>query len=178
MTAAGWEATGSWAAIVVTLGIAVVGWARANRSERQAKTADAHADEALALARSAEARADRLERIALEKRDVTWERQLVGAHHRGVLSFMNVGSDPAYDVALIVDPVAGGHERKIERFARIEPAERIGIHLTALAQEAETRAAEASPGVILTPNFTVRTRITWRSESGVPNVKEWPSITV
>lgn len=54
----------AWVTIAVTLGIAIVGWHRGNR-------ADYHAREALELARSAETRAARLERLTVERRDVT-----------------------------------------------------------------------------------------------------------
>ena len=184
MTPDEWQAWASWAAIVITLGIATVGWnqnrraardarKQANAADLRASTAETHAARALELAESAEARADRLEQLAKERRDVRWVHREVD--DRETLSFQNVGSDTAHDVELIVDPV-DDHPRQQITLPAVGPADRIGIKLTALAREAQARFDSAGPGILLTPGFTVRARITWRSESRVPGIQEWDEI--
>jgi hypothetical protein len=153
--------------VLVTLGIAIVGWSRANRASH-------HADEALKLARSAEERADRLERLGRERGDVDWMQR--DADDRETLSFRNAGSDIAYDVELVVDPADENHPRKQERWSSVGPGDRIGIKLSTLAREAQERFENAGPGILLTPGFTVSGRITWRSELGAPGVKEFDEI--
>lgn len=168
-----WSAWAAWAGIVATLGIAIVGWSYARRANTGAKVANEHAAEALELAKSSEKRADRLERIALERRDVTWEHRKSG--DRGILALQNVGSDTANDVVLIVDP-QNGTPRQTSSRSTVEPAGLIDIDLTALATEARQRMKNAPPGFFLSPSFTVRARITWSSESGVPGIQEWAEL--
>jgi len=177
MSTDAWAAWASWASIVVALGIAIVGWSYARRANAGAHLANEHATEALELAKSAESRADRLERIALERRDVTWERRKGGKGDRETLSFQNVGSDTAHDVVLIVDP-QNGSPRRTSSLHSVQPAGHIDIKLTDLATAARRRMENAPPGVFLSPGFTVRARITWSSESGVPSTQEWEKVGV
>ena len=116
MDASEWEAAGVWASIVIVLGIAVVGWAQAVRASRVAKHANVEsgraneiAADALELAKAAEERADRLERISLERRDVHWtQRDLPD----GIgFIFHNAGVDPAHQVRAPPSPgTPAGHE--------------------------------------------------------------------
>jgi hypothetical protein len=172
------EAWAAWAGIVVTLGIAIVGWSHARGANTRAKTAEEHAAEALELARSAEDRADRLERMATERRDVVWVHREV--EDGETLSFQNIGSDTAYDVELLVDPAYDDNNNPRQRIAMtsIEPAGRIGMKLTTLAREARDRFESAGPGILLTPGFSVRARITWRSDAGAPGIQDWDEISL
>jgi hypothetical protein len=184
MGANAWEAWGSWVAILVSLGVAVVGWARARRANEGASEANRIAADALNLARSAEERADRLERLALESRDVQWtEREMEG---RFGVSFQHTGSDTAHEVRMLVEPVAGGWDRREEIFRDVEPTGRIGMDLTDIArQTAEGWEPDGSGGLLRKPNAlpggwvpTVRVRITWRSAEGAPEVAKFPAVQV
>lgn len=95
-----WAAWAAWTGIVITLGIAVVGWRHARRANQRAAAANDLSAEALELARSAEARADRLEQIARERRDVAWD--LFWSAFDSTLAVVNVGTDVAHDVELVV----------------------------------------------------------------------------
>jgi hypothetical protein len=168
------EAGIALAALVVSLGVAIVGWTHARRSDTRVATANAIAAEALELAKSAEARANRLERIPLERRDVAWDQQWI--ENTCTLTFRNIGTDTAYDVELVVDPAEGG-PRQSHRQPTIAPTEPIGLCVEVLVREARQQGAvNYAEGVLFTPTADVRARITWRSESGVPGIQEWPEL--
>lgn len=155
-------------ALAVTVGVAVVTWHRANRADR-------HADQALELAHAAEARADRLERLQLERRDVRWVKRDAP---RTTVSFLNAGSDPAYDVQLIVDSVAGLFPRRTQPHGNVAPAEVITMNLQAEAQaELDADNATRATGSIVPRPATVRASITWQSALGVPASVEFDRIT-
>ncbi|MEP7738302.1 hypothetical protein ABKW28_11665 [Nocardioides sp. 31GB23] len=155
-------------ALAVTVGVAVVTWHRANRADR-------HADQALEFAHAAEARADRLERLQLERRDVRWVQRDAP---RTTISFLNAGSDPAYDVQLIVDSVTGLFPRRTQSHGNVAPAEVITMNLQAEAQ-AELDALNASrvAGSVLPRPVTVQASVTWQSALGVPASYEFDRIT-
>ena len=178
MTPDDWNVAGTWAGIFVTLGIAIVGWSQAIRSERRAKAADTRALEALELARAAEARADRLERIAVEKRDVHWRRWTVPDYSPYTLSFQNAGTDPALNVTLVVDSTDQRFVRQTQTFDRIDPSDRIGINLTAAAREAAHQVRTLRDAMGLEPRITVNARVTWNYESGVGDVWHADGLTL
>jgi hypothetical protein len=107
----------------------------------------------------------------LEQRDIAWTHR--ETEDGETLSFQNVGSDTAHNVEMIVDALHSDHPRQRVEMSTVEPASRIGIKLTTLAREAWERFESAGPGILLTPGFAVRARLTWYSESGVPDVQEW-----
>ena len=155
--------------VVVALGIAVVGWSKA-------KAADLHAAEAIGLARSADERADRLERLKVERRDVQWVQETWHDDHRRGLTFRNAGTDVAHDVELVVDPVDGQGEwpRRSTQQKRVEPAERLGIDMT---QEHISHMTDHQNRRLTMPRpQLVRVRIVWRSELRAPGIQEFDRI--
>jgi hypothetical protein len=171
-------------ALVVALGVAIVGWVHANRADERIADANRIAADALDLAHSAEARADRLERIAVESRDVQWTQQ--DRYREGGVTFQNSGSDTAYDVKLIVDPVHGGWARREQPHGEVPPAGLAGMNLRDIAREAAAghqpdgmggtfELPGALPGG---PNPEIRVRITWRSGEGIPDVAEFTGIHI
>src|SRR4051794_33275833 len=90
-----WGDVTSWAAIAVSLLLG--GWGL-----RQSSHANRHSAEALDLARAADARADRAERIQLERRDVEWEHGFDA--QRNAYWAKNVGTDTAHNVVMWADP--------------------------------------------------------------------------
>lgn len=159
----------AWVAIAVTLGVAVVGWHRGNRAEQ-------HAAEALDLARSAEARADRLERLAVERRDVTWARHDVRGE-AGWVAYTNVGSDTAYDVRLLVDPQ--GRARREVSADEVAPTERISLQMADFALGARRLMMELiEQNIYTTGSVQCRVRIVWRSASGVEESVEFTEVAV
>lgn len=164
------EAGATLVGVVVTLGIALVGWAKAHG-------ADQHAAEAIRLAQSAENRADRLERVQIERRDVKWVHRVV--KKGDVLSFENAGSDAACNVELVVDSTDGEFPRKHQEFGDIPAAGRIGMHLTSEVRAKEQQqVADAAANIWGPVNTAVRVRITWRSPLGVPGIQEFERIIV
>lgn len=161
-----WQSALGLLGLVITLGIAIVGWAFAVRADRRAKDAGDRADEALELARSAEARADRLEQISAERRDVVW--RLIDAR-RDTVSAQNIGRDTAQEVVLTVD-FEEAIPRQTTRLPRVEPTARIGVNLTtAIADELERQRREiaTSLGYIGVPTVHGRVRLSWQSDLGV-----------
>lgn len=98
--------------ILVTLGIAVVGWSKANTANRVAARATEHAERSAAaaessaeearvaneLARQANERADRAEARATTRNDVHWDSRVEGTDW----IIFNKGADDANNVVVIV----------------------------------------------------------------------------
>lgn len=95
--------------ILVTLGIAVVGWSKANTANRGAGRATEHAERSAAAAetsdqearvanRRANERADRAEARATTRNDVHWDSRVEGTNW----IIFNKGADDAHDVVVIV----------------------------------------------------------------------------
>lgn len=182
------NAVATWAGVVVALLTAAVSWIcakaagkRAQSADTRAERAEERADEAIELARSAEARADRLEHIATEIRDVVWVRNVaVGTNSDSTLSFRNTGVDSAHEVQLIVDPLRPKLPRITNNFASIEGGGLIGMnlwHVVAAADEKDDaimfgndRSADLVVAVV--GGADVSARIVWRSASGVEGVQD------
>lgn len=155
--------------VVVALGTAVVGWFKA-------KAADAHAAQAINLALAADERADRLERLTIERRDVKWVQEPWRGDHRKGLTFSNVGTDVAHEVELVVDPIDGQAEwaRRSTHQLRVEPAERLGIDLT--NEHIRQMTDHENSRLTLPRPQLVRVRIVWRSELHAPGIQEFDRI--
>lgn len=157
----------AWAGVGVSIAVAAVSLAHSSKANR-------HSDEALALAKSAEERADRLERISTERRDVAWEF-LDADDDPNSLSLRNTGTDIAYDVQLILDPTDG--ERHSIGAEQVLPREILTLDITDLTAEAERQWEDYSnSGYIGTPGFVATARMSWRSETGVPDVRTWEDL--
>ncbi|WP_210651329.1 hypothetical protein [Nocardioides sp. SYSU D00065] len=137
--------------------------------------ANGHAAEALELARAAEARADKLARIQLERHDVAWVQSY--DKETATLSFRNVGTDVAHKVALTVDGPDGS--RQVTELVELHPTHPIGIRLTALAEDANRRWKELlDVGYIGVPAFTVRARLNWETGEGQAKTQEWEELVL
>lgn len=146
------------------------------RADRRARTAEEHAAAALALARSTEERADRLERIQVERRDVTWRLVDYGVPD-GTICFENTGTDTAYDVVLAVDP--DGADRRTTQASKLGPREKIAVDMPDLAQQARRRFEELlEQGAVTTASVSASARLTWSSESGVQAAQGFPDLSV
>lgn len=155
----------SWVAIAAS--VALGGWGL-----RQSSRANTHSAQALELARSAEARADRLEAMQTESRDIEWTCEWVASAN--TISVRNVGTDPAHDVVLTVDIKATA--RQTVEQTSIGPGDAIGYRPTYSIQQdatveawAENRERAGIPASV---------RVTWRSANGVPDAKTWPELTL
>lgn len=166
----------AWASIVVTLGIAIVGWRRAGVADRRSVAADARAVDAdtraaraLELAESAEARADRLEQQAGERRDISWSYHLNDA---GWLRLRNIGADAAHTVEVYVDPADLEASRRVGRAATIAPTEYIDVDISDLVATAHfTADLMKYSGVHEVPTVALQSvRVAWTSELGTPGV--------
>lgn len=155
-------------AILVTLGVAIVGWNHAVRAGRLAKKADTRADEAHALAKAAEERADRLEQISVERRDVAWK--VLDTDDEALISVKNLGTDTAHAVTLAVD-----FEEEVPRqtvtAVTVEPTGTIDMNLAAAVSDEIDRQTELfnrRDSFVSVPGVSARIRIAWQSELGVP----------
>jgi len=161
----------AWIAIIVTLGIAIVGWARANR-------ADTRATRALELAEAAEARAHRLESAQFERGDVQWEVDWDEAGK--TLTARSVGLDTAHNVEMIVDPLLDmpGRRQSVSA-ALVKPTGSIGLDLgtpiaAATSHAARARARHAGREI----NLSVRAKVTWCTAAGQAGVAQWDEISL
>lgn len=175
MSADNGQAAAAWVTIVVTLGIAIVGWSQAIRSERRANTADAHTPTKPSSSREPPKREQTAwnespSSIATSSGSTATCSRTTTAPCPSCTS----APTPAYDVVLTVDPIGSTAPRRVERFGTIEPTQRVGINLTTLAQE----AAEEVHGTGLEPSLSVRATISWASKEGVPDVQTWDSVAV
>lgn len=166
----------AWVGIIITLGIAIVGWSRANRAERHAVGADDRAARALELAESAEARAQRLEAAQFERAEIRWEPYW--SENDRVLAVRNVGVDAAHQVELVVDPLRDTPGlRKQTSEAIVKPTGFIGIDLSRTVGAATSSAAKARArrkGAEI--NLAVRVQLTWRTETGAVGADRWDEI--
>jgi hypothetical protein len=155
--------------LLLALGAAIVNW-------NYARIANRHAAQALDLAKAADQRADRLENIARERRDVFWSANW--NEDMKALTVRNVGTDTAYDVELVVD--AGvTDERYIARLDTVGPTELIARDLTEAHDKADSDwNASLNSGYIGLPDMGVTARITWRSESGVPGIESFDDLNL
>jgi hypothetical protein len=188
-----WEATATFVAAFIALGIAIVGWKQAARANRQAEAAvtaastanqiatdsntiaetSSHAatksneiaEKALALSEQAEERAAHAERISLERREVHWEQSNPGA----ALEFRNAGTSSAYEVHLTITWNAGRTHENEGPHAKVEPGHGIRIP-TADIHTTQDKASPSWRGEHPTgqESFHVTARLTWRSEAGAP----------
>lgn len=171
------EAGIALAALVASVGSTIVNWARANRADRHASRAETHAEEAHELARAAEERADRLERIQIERRDVSWLQH--DRTDRDILSFVNVGADTAHDVELLVESIYDEFPRRVQRHGAVTPGDKIGTNFrTELEAKRDQFNATRATGSVTLPNLGVCVRIVWRSELHVPGIQEFERITL
>lgn len=144
--------------IVTTLGIAIVGWKQAARARADAREANNIARHSLALARSAEDRANRLEAVAQERRDVEWECTLMA--DPGAVDFCNIGTDPAYEVEVHF-LWEGGINWESSRLPEVLPLECIGVEIA--------WPSTPKPATV---------RLSWKSLHGVPETRVWPGVHV
>lgn len=171
------EAGATLLGVFASIGIAIVGWVRANRADRHAGRAEVRAEEAHELAKAAEERADRLERMQIERRDVSWSQR--DRTDRDVLSFANVGADTAHDVELIVDSIYDEFPRRVQQHGAVGPGDKIGMNFhTELEEKRQQFNATRATSSIRLPTLGVRVRIVWRSELDVPGIQEYDRITL
>lgn len=161
------------ATTLVTLGIALVGWhfvARANSTSA----------EALEIAKAADQRAARLERISVEKRDVVWEAKFDPGRNgtEALLHITNVGTDSAGEVEVAVDPDLD-ISRITETAGSVAPTERVSVNLDGLAEEGRDLwlSRTRDTGHVRIPDLNMRIRITWSSASGVAAVQVIDRVT-
>ena len=172
------QTSGTWVGVAVAAVVGAAGWIQAVIANRVASKANEHAEasaraayEAVQLAKSAEERADRLERISTEHRDVTWERDW--DLFTRTFFVQNCATDTAYDVELVVDLPEGG-ARTTTRLAEVPATARIGVRL-----DPAVRAVVAKPrlDLVMGPRMLrVKSRVTWRSEEQVPGVAAWENV--
>lgn len=164
--------TGTWVGIVLTLGIAVVGWARANR-------ADHRAARALELAESAERRADRIEQRQLQRTDVAWEHHWRKAE--SAVTFRNIGTDTAYQVEIVIDPVLKDRRRQRRQrlLDHVAPGESVAVELEDWVRgiRGYNRAASRWPAMAQ-KSVEIHARVAWRHTTGVPGVYEARSLLI
>lgn len=159
----------AWVAIAVSAGLGGWGVRQAGRANTHAADSARAASEAVAVARAADERAARLERISLERRDVAWEQSWV-TEPAETLTFLNVGTDRAHQVELVVDP--DDAPRMTFALPYVDAQDRIGMRVTVLANEARATA----PAKSQVPFIRVDARLTWRSEAGVPSVQAFDDL--
>ena len=118
----------SWQGIVALVGLAtgLIGAIAGIVGLRQASRSNATADAALAVARQAEKRNDRLATIELEHRNVAWS--VVSGLDPGLISFQHDGTTRAVTVRLIAEPE--GFPARSHGLSTVGPEERIGLNLT------------------------------------------------
>jgi hypothetical protein len=160
-----WEAAGVWAGTVVSLLIAIVGWAYSIRAGRRAKTAIWHSAEAVELARAAEDRADRLEAATREYRDVEWSH--VVDQDAGVVRFRNAGTTAAHDVEIAID------RKDLDRVGAttdlVQPLQQLEVPGVPMYDAMLASFGEGEP--VTTPRpVPGKARITWRAAAGLPSI--------
>jgi len=172
---------------VITLGVAIVGWAWARRADRRTT-------EALLLARSAEERADRLEQASLERRDVAWMQGWTPNtpdSPGGSVWFRNAGTDPAVAVELVVDyeppqsdqPVIwtsdsqavpeSGARRVTSYSDEVGPNQSIHLSLPDFVADVLSRRPAGNDD---RPILRLAARLTWRSRTGTPGTESWEAL--
>lgn len=161
----------AWVAIVVTLGIAIVGWSRANRAngeasratelaERSATAAERSASEARRaneLTREANERAARAEARAITRSDVRWDTRVDGSNW--VLT--NTGLDDAADVVVIL------RTGEAPSYQRIEVGEVTSLGSATVVDIADLRRDKAAASGALVSDMH-RAGITYFPSSNIP----------
>ena len=176
-------------AILVTLGVAIVGWSKANtanrvasrateHAERSATAAEASAEEARVaneLTRQANERADRAEARATTRNDVRWESQVNGS----TWTITNKGLDDAPDVVVILRTGDEPNYQRIEigLVQSLASAGVLGIsdlrQQVAAANAAEIDAMDRA-GITYFPSYDIplRQRILWVDAAGSSHTTE------
>jgi len=153
-----------WVVLVTSVAALLIGAGGLVRASH----ANEVAGKALALAASAEARADRMERIQTESRDVRW-RATNHQDRTGRLRIQNFGSDVAERVRVTVEPIEDRADLRTEIVGIVRPLEHVQFDLMDLLLKAhggQFTSMSAHMG------FAVDVRIAWRSPSGVESVAE------
>jgi hypothetical protein len=166
---------------VITLGAAIVGWAWLRRADRRtaaanelAAQANAHAERAIALAQSAEDRADRLEHLEAEKRDVRWDWAWNKA--TAIITVTNIGTTPAHDVEVTVDTIEPTTiPRQARAAASVEPTEDLSLELE-YVRSLPPKRLQGRALVIYRAHL--RVQVVWRSPAGLHDQQLWPSLRV
>lgn len=172
---------GTWTALVGVIIAVVVGGdgiRRARAADKLAVGAGTRADEALELARRADERAERAERIAFEHNDIEWRRR--ENVRPGTLSYVNAGTSSAHNVCMVID-LSSGSWREEVRLDVVGPGELIGCHLPTSVRDAAIELHKQDrrgfmPGRVV--SAAVDVLLTWQSEGGVPGGKAYAAVDV
>jgi hypothetical protein len=183
------EVVSAWVAIIVTLGVSIVGWSKANTAnrvasratdaaDRSAAAAEQSAEEARAaneLTRDANERADRAERRATTRNDVRWDSRVEGTDW----VIFNKGADDALDVVVIVRAgKASGYDRvEVGHVASMTSAVVMNIADLRAAKAASNRATVSSmqqSGIAYFPSsgIPLLQRILWTDLAGGSHTTE------
>ena len=148
----------------------------AAEANKHAETSAEAAREAVAIARAADERADRIEQRQLERSDVSWEPTYDA--ERRTISFQNVGSDVAHNVEALIDHADGKFAWEQASSPTVPPRHRIGVHLDAWAHDVYDQwQARQGADIFGRPSLHVRARLTWETESGRPRTQIWKDIS-
>ncbi len=177
-----WGDVATWIGIAVAAGVG--GWgirqaAQANRLAGRSAEAAARstqiAEDALAVSKRADERADRLERIATDRNDIEWKLEWI--EDSDTISVRNIGTDTAYDVELTIDTTQPtGFPRQVETQLSVGGGNAIGYRYpsstTQQARDSFTRGRQEmnASGLFIAGGSAIHAdvRLTWRSEARTP----------
>ena len=120
-----WGDTLTALGVLVAAGIGGWGIRQAGQANKHANRSTEIADEALAVSKRADERADRLEQLATERKDIDWKLDWI--EDSDTISARNIGTDTAYNVELTVDTTKpSGFPRQRETRESVAGGEAIG----------------------------------------------------